>query len=373
MRILVVAAEINPPWSEGRKIFVRDLLDQLTSAWEVSLLSAHIGEPRTWSCPVPATQIACRNKLSRLLALHSGLKRRLQQSELEPPDAILHFPFGTFSGIRGIANRLSIATIDAIAARAGIPCLTVLYSMTQGSLRQLSRKVSHLVAGSGRDWAGSALNMGINADRYPPVWPGHNDKRLLFMAGYSDNKRVLLQNILHERGLMQLIKAGEGLTRLGYTLTIAIPLLRYAERCKELAKLLAKEAPSLQTRFVSAAEPASLFASHSLYLFPYATNHTRFVPTSMLEAMACGIPVIAPRLTMLEPLIGSGDAHCLGYAPGDADALLGAVVHAAEHWPATVERARAAAEMVRRQWDIKASAAQLAQIVRQATGGIDKS
>jgi len=315
MRVLIVAPDLNPPWSEGRKTFVCDLLRQLAGEWDLSVLSTAIGEPGSWQSSVPARHIPCRSKATQLLTLQRALDCQLAHGDR--PDLVLHFPFGTFTGMRGIANRFGIAAVDAVSRKHDIPCLTILYSMTAGSLESLSRKVQHLVAAAGRDWSGLTLNIGIDLDNFPRVWSRQDPRKLLFMAGYSENSSSLLRAILEERGLLQLIRSGDRLAEVGCTLSIAIPLLRFPERRKELQDLLARHAPRLQVELIAEGAPVTLYASHGMFVFPFRVSYTRFMPTSLLEAMACGIPVIASRLPMMEAVVRDDEAYCLSFAPDD--------------------------------------------------------
>ena len=49
-----------------------------------------------------------------------------------------------------------------------------------------------------------------------------------------------------------------------------------------------------------------VFHEVDVYLFPYRVELTQFIPTSILEAMAAGIPVVLSDLQMLSSLANNG-------------------------------------------------------------------
>ncbi|MCP4420324.1 MAG: glycosyltransferase family 4 protein [Chloroflexi bacterium] len=366
MKLLLVAPGFAPPWTEGRKNFIRDLIPVLRQQATLEILSAAVAPPSEMPSDFTAVVYTqTKTKALQLFSLHKALKRRLASPD--KPDIVLHFPYGTFDGLRGVANNLSVGKIHKLALKSNLPCLTILYSMTDGDLSDLQTKVT-VATSESQSWSGHVVNVGLDLQALQQRPPRKNGKRLLFMAGYHENKSALLKNILYERGLIDIIHIGEQLAALDFQLSIAIPLLKYPERKSELRALLQKMAPSLPVAFFTQANVFELFSQHSLYLFPYRKNYNVFIPTSVLEAMAFGIPVIASDLPMLLPLIGDDDQFCLSYAARQPESLLEAISHVYQHTEESEARALRARQNVRLNWSVQRSAKQIMEIVSQLAG-----
>ncbi len=365
MHLLFVAPGISPPWTEGRKKFVRELLAQLKNQnVTVDLLTSSDAKTPNELIAEPnhLIQVKHRHKLTQLVSLHYALREYLSANK---PGAVVQFPFGTFDGIRGIANRTSLQQTSRICRKANIPSLAVLYSVTSGSLNQIAHLAGSIACTQGPDWNGPIINTGINMEEIPVSWQNRGQKKLLFMAGYSENNESLLHAILYERGLIDVILCGESLASQGLTLCIAIPLLQHPTLLEKLNLLIKTHAPSLTVEMRTFADPKEIFSECAMFIFPYRRNLTRFTPTSMLEAMAAGIPIVASRLSMYSSLIGAGDVYCNVYEATDANGLAHAITRAMTHWDATCSKAEMAQIMVRTQFDIKLSAQHLLTITTQ--------
>lgn len=363
-KILIAAPVITPPWSEGRKNFIRDLIPPLSEHWDVAVLSTRYGEKMSQEeGPIKIEYVDCRSRFLQLSALHRGVKKKL--SSQNRPDAILHFPFATFTGFRGLANKRSMIKISRMARQNNVQCLTILYSLTRGNLKTLSRKIGLLAASGGKDWDGPVVNIGINMGEISPVWQKKNTKKLLFMSGFAGNEKWQLKNILYVRGLIDILKIGDELASHGFSLTIAAPLLQFPERLKELLDLSKNMAPSLEVNIETLVDVRDLFSNHSLYLFPFRENQTRFTPTSVLEAMASGIPLVISDLPMLDSVFDS-NSHCLKkFAAGNSEALLEAILEGSANWDQTVTEAGLTSDHARKFWDIHNSAKQIVDIVEK--------
>lgn len=359
MKLLIVVPGFAPPWTEGCKNFVRDLIPELQGRVDLSVLSATTGPaPVRGSIPFPVTYIPARHKPAQLFIQLKELKRHLSGSNR--PNIVVHFPYGTFGGLRGLVNTHSVIQTHRLVRRAGIPCVTVLYSMSGGSLSWLRSIVPAIATVSGEGWPGYVVNPGIRIPApVPAASPARPGRNLLFMAGYHENKPSLVKNILRTRGLLDVVRIGESLGRNGFRLTIAAPIFRHPHRRAELMSWLTRESPSLPVSISGEVDVYELFQRHSLYLFPYRQNHHVFIPTSILEAMASGIPVVASDLPMFRPLMGSDNRFGYSYPAGNAEGLFRTILDAHENREDAAQRAISAARHVRREWTIQRSAEQL--------------
>jgi len=364
MKLLLVVPGLLPPWTEGRKNFIRDLIPVLQDKVELRILSTATGlTPQSLPFSVPVNYASAKTKSLELISLHKAVKRHLTFSD--GPDIVIHFPYGTFSGVRGVINKLGIIAAHRMVTKAGLPCLTVLYSMTHGDLLKLSNQVPTLATAESHNWSGHIINVGLDLKRLDPLSCPENNKRIIFMAGYHENKSSLLKNILYERGLIDIIQIGEQLAMEGFHLSVVAPLLKHPQRLAELKSLLRKISPSLPVTFFTQVNIQDLFGRHSMYIFPQRKNYNVFIPTSVLEAMAVGIPVIMPDLPMLNPLIGREDGFCWKYRARNPESLLQAVLDATLNWEETCRRALRGRLHVRQNWTIEHSARQLMEIVME--------
>ena len=365
MRLLLVTPELFGPWSEGRKNFIRQLASRLEPGMSADLLSTTSPQADCFRNPGGETIYCVReSRIDRLLALPSWVRKTAARGE-KPYDAVVHFPFGTFRGGRALINRLLIHAVHAAAESKRTPCITALYSVSDGNLRDLN-KTLRIATSPREDWNGLSLRFGIDFEgisvRSCEV---AGASRLLFMAGYSQDSKALLENALYERGLVDVLKIGDRLASEGFTLTVAMPLLKMPHLRRRFIRIVGAHSKQLQVDIVAEGAPLQLMRRHSLYVFPYRRNLTSFIPTSVLEAMATGIPVIMTRLEMVRELRGLGDEYCFSAEPGDPDSLLGAILAARNDLPERRRRTQLAAEYVRRVWSIEGSVRDLAQIVER--------
>lgn len=362
MKILIAAPGIAPPWTEGRKNFVRDLLPELHAQTQIHLLTTQVTTVASSKTrfPVPATVLPASNKAMQILLLHRHLAQLLPQIN---PDIVLHFPFGTFDGLRRWFNQYSLTAVHRIARRRQCPCLTILYSMTQGSLGQLTQKIPPLATAPTYNWHGLVVNPGINPEQFPLIPAPANNRTLLFMAGIQENSSRLLQNILFERGLIEIIEAGPQLAHHQFRLSIAIPLLRYPERRAELQSYLSRLAPALPVQMHTEVAPQQLLARHSIYLFPYRKNLRVFIPTSVVEAIAMGIPTLLSNLPMFTPLQDQNPPLCSFYEAENPAALVETALQMVHNWQAIRQQTAQAANHVRQFWSVHHAAQQILDIL----------
>ncbi|MCK4783694.1 MAG: hypothetical protein KAV87_08095, partial [Desulfobacteraceae bacterium] len=100
MRLLIVAPDIGPPWTEGRKNLVRDLAEVLTKYISVRLVTIRFKNEEIQT-PYLGYLMRVSSKWQKLVVLHRELDKALADWR---PDVVCHFPFGTFHGLTGLAN-----------------------------------------------------------------------------------------------------------------------------------------------------------------------------------------------------------------------------------------------------------------------------
>jgi len=234
------------------------------------------------------------------------------------PAAVCHFPFGTFHGLRGLANRWSIKHIDCRCRSHGLRCLTILYSITSGSIDPLKKITRELIIASGGGLVGRSMVMGINTAKIPYNESVSHDKlTLLFMAGTQEASRSMLHHVLSERGLADVVTVGPYLEKAGLRIIVAVPLLKDGKLRNELKHHFMRNCPNLDLDLRGEVEMPEIFSEADIYIFPYRVDLKQFIPTSILEAMAAGIPVVLSDSPMLSSLSNDGKT-AYQFRKGDA-------------------------------------------------------
>ena len=351
-RVLLVAPGVVPPWTEGRKNFVRDLASVLPSEQcDVEIIDGAPGNTRAIG--------------SRLLApIRAVAKLRERLARADEAISVALFPYGRFSGAIGVMNRWFILAATRACVESRVPHATVFYSAAGLRLDALGAYAPALAVGREAPGVG-AIPLGIeHADR---AWHGGaTAKRALFLCGYQGTQPSVLEAVLEERGLRDLLKAGETLAALGLKLTIAIPFLRDVRMRDLLTAESARLCPSLDIELDGMTAPLDALCSHDVFLFPYRAEHAVFVPTSLLEAFSVGIPVVASDHAMYGALArGDGEARCALHCAGDAEALGRVAASTIEEFDAAIAKATATRAWVRETWTLRRSATALLQVLEK--------
>jgi len=95
---------------------------------------------------------------------------------------------------------------------------------------------------------------------------------------------------------------------------------------------------------------------------PTAEGKREGVPVVLMEAMACGLPVISSRLSGIPELVEDGRTGILT-EPGDVEALFEALQKLHEDPALRLNMGRAGREKVLRDFNLRASTAQLAELI----------
>ncbi|MCP5143829.1 MAG: glycosyltransferase family 4 protein [Gammaproteobacteria bacterium] len=362
MRLLLLAPEIAPPWTEGRKRFVIDLANALKrQQHEVTLLVS--GDP-TAAMPadVDAIVLPAHGRISRLLGPGRNLPRVAARML---PDCVINFPYGTFSGLHHWPSRGYMRWIDRLCVRIGVPCLTVLYSIDQhtrpGSLAGWAR---NLVTGPLPHWRGPSVPLGRDVSHWPQrLQPAGTGRSLLFLAGMWQPTRERFDHVLDVRGLRVLLRAGEKLAEQGVTLKVAAPLFADAQCRQWLNAHPDNTWPEHTMSLADTVEVPAVFHAADVFVFPYAEDITQFTPTSVVESMLAGTPVVMSDLPFLRQLGPTKIAR--RFAPDDALALADEVLKVLDTPGLAVQQSAIAKAHAHQAWDIDTSAKALLAVASE--------
>ena len=133
---------------------------------------------------------------------------------------------------------------------------------------------------------------------------------------------------------------------------------------QNLARDLNIDGRVLFTGFISQEQLREIYYASHIFLHPSQTGHDgnqEGIPNSMLEAMASGLPVFATRHGGIPEAIEDGASGVL-VPEGDHEKLAAALLDAAKD-PGFLSRiARNGAEIVRKNFDLRAQAQRLEEI-----------
>jgi len=360
LKLLIVAPEISPPWTEGRKKLVFDLAETLTKFCTIRLITTG-DENEQLRAPCSGYRKKISSKWQKLFILHEAMNKELLDRR---PDAVCHFPFGTFHGLKGLANRWSIRYVDRRCQKLGLRCLTILYSITKGSIHTLKKNTRELVLAPDKNLPGlKNVVMGINTSKIPHMLSNpHKKPTLLFMAGLQETRRNMLHHVLNERGLADVIEACPFFGKAGLRVIAAIPLLKDRTLRNELRQRFFEKCPDLDLDLRTEVTIPEIFHEVDIYIFPYRVELTQFIPTSILEAMAAGIPVVLSDLQMLSPLANDGKT-AYQYRRCDANHLWKVIQSALADDHGRREICFRAREFVETEWSIDRSVQDLLGIL----------
>ena len=357
MKVLIIAPRICTPWTEGRKKFVRDLISASAGRWQLcGLVTVDAGE--TTDLPQDFHTHVVSSRKDHLFFLIRNLKHAV---EVHKPDLVCHFPFGAFTGARGAGNLWAISSIERTCRRMSVQCCTIMYSLTSEANTALHkfllRNVYFNQYAAGRKGIRFGVRLALSADEFHD----RNSRMLLFMSGAAEETAQSLEYVLKVRGLRYLLQAGAALSRLGYRLVIAVPLLRNSTILEQLASHGDNTWEPGRIEFRCEVRVPDVFRDVSAFVFPYGQEEKQFIPTSVVEAMHFGIPVVLPRLNFLEQFC-TGPDKALVYQPGDLHSLIAQMTRLRDE-PEHIESMRKlAAAYVKSEYDIMNTVADIEAI-----------
>ncbi len=111
-------------------------------------------------------------------------------------------------------------------------------------------------------------------------------------------------------------------------------------------------------------EAADLFVLASIVA---ADGQMEGVPVALMEALACGIPTVATRLSGIPELVVDDETGLLA-TPGDPAALAEAIARTLADPVAAKRRSAAGRKLVEEEFDLRRSGAEMAALFMRSTG-----
>jgi len=361
VRITLVAPGVGPPWTEGRKNLVRDLVNAWSDEHELTVITtplAGVTESVGWTLQHDLSHPAIQ-----LLRLVADLPELLNRAN---PEAVIHFPYGSFRATRGVGNLWSIRRIAHLCDQLGIAHVTLLYSMDRLVPPRVMAACSRsLVAGSSTQWKGRQVELGIDTSG----WPGPNlfagGRRLLFLAGSTGRHRRDLSYVLETRGLGVVLRAGAELSRLGADLTLASPMFEQHKFLQRIRTHRHNTWDNAHVSFDGKVVVPDVFTNFDYLLFPYKSDIPVFRPTSVMEAMFMGVIPVLSDLPFLRHTVDQATA-AVWLDPDDGSSLARALARAFAEPSTSAATAEAASDYAQRNFTIAVTARQILESLSSA-------
>ncbi len=193
----------------------------------------------------------------------------------------------------------------------------------------------------------SVIRLGVDLGRF-----SHGDlqrgrsTRILCLGRlvYRKGQRDLLQAVARLEGV-ELTIAGEGPER---------------ERLEALAESLAISGRVTFTGVVGQDEALWLYREADIFCLPSLSEG---LPAVLIEAMACGLPVVTTRVDAIPELV-SDEVDGLLVPPGDPEALAAALHRLSRDQKLRVRLGTAAGETIAERHDVERNTAQLVELLR---------
>ena len=355
----MVAPKISTPWTEGRKKYFIDLIEELKQYHNVSVaVSCDFGSETISDCAWSV--VYCRSTFQHVTSLVGHVRQLLADVEF---DLVCYLPFGVFGGIRGVGNLVGIKLIEYLSRLSGAKVVSLMYSVSREAKRwYISPFIKNIVRNQFSSDVRSVC-YGLHLKQYENAsFKGIKSKRLLFMAGMTEKNQERFDYVLNVRGLSVLLRAGKELYQRGYTLTVACPIFESDMLRKQLKELSLNTWPEENLKILNEVTVPGIFAVHEVFIFPYGREELQFIPTSVLEAMYNYVPVILSNCNFLQPLINGEGMYACSFDVNDHLSLLSALIRSADGLD--LERRTMAAYQFAQSFSIEKAAIELVKIAK---------
>jgi len=202
---------------------------------------------------------------------------------------------------------------------------------------------------------------GIDLHRFPalPYPPAPQPPRLLFVG-----------RMVEKKGLAHLLAACSVLAQRGVAVQCRLvgsgpqePLLRQQARTLGLDGRVEFRGPASQEEIASVHLPEASVFVQPCVIAPDGDRDG--IPTTLLEAMARGVPVVSTRLSGIPEAVPDGEAGLL-VDPADVEALADAIALTLQDRGETARRTLAARRHVARLFDARRNVSELSEVFRTA-------
>lgn len=226
------------------------------------------------------------------------------------------------------------------------------------TISEFNRHYLAAYAGAGADVCVHVVRCGVDPLAYdfrPRAAPADGPVRALCVASLQEYKgHAVLLRALAARPVLQRLE---------------VELVGAGELRSRLERLAAQLGVAARVRFTGSLteeqvrerlEAADLFVLPSIVA---ASGQMEGLPVALMEALACGVPVVTTRLSGIPELVADGETGLLA-EPDDAEALAEALERALAEPDAARARAVRGRAKVEQEFDIRASSARMAALLR---------
>lgn len=269
---------------------------------------------------------------------------------------------GAFLGIPSVVSARGNDLDRSVFGADGTRVLHALQSATcvTGVSRELTRKAAALCPAARVEW----IPNGVDADLFRPL-PA--DEGLRSALGLSGREVLGFSGELRlKKGIVPLL---ESVARLARTRPVSLLLAGgVREDAAGILAVFRKRQPDVQVVELPQRAPAQLPAIYALmdvFLHPSLRDG---LPNALLEAMACGRPVIAARAGGIPDVVRDGLDGVL-VAPGSSEALSAAIAELLDDAPRAAAMGRAARARVKSDFSPQSELRAYRELYRELSAG----